>query len=257
MISVKDTDSQINGDKESPREPDLAGPLLPEQDHDEDDDIHLYTRIRILGVSLRISPLASPNNQMRERQILVNAKDLEDVSLLVRKLAKDLHLGEEDFRSAISEFLAHPTILVKDAMVSEKVPMMPVGPFEQGSTQTISEEAEGEDEEHHIRQPILLPLPHPLSSRHKDPKVDKTWSSSPQSSTKPKVTTSKDPLTSNSWERVKRCRRYTYGGRRFWKCHKCHETWTTINTQCCNCGHLPCWQFTEGKIVAVALRDNP
>lgn len=167
MISVKDTDSQIDGDKQSLRGLELVGPLFPEQEHDgdddndEDDDIHLYTRVRILGVSFRINQLASLNSRLRERQIMISHKDWEDVSHLIHRLAEDLHLSEKDCRAVISRFFAQQIpSTTQSAGFSEKMMMTPEVLFGQDSTQKLSEKVGSESPQNQVHQVLSLPEPY-------------------------------------------------------------------------------------------------
>lgn len=101
VTSVQDIDSR-DSDKQPPREPKTAGPLSAKQIHVEDDDIHSYIRVQILGITFRIGRKAPLNNGVRTHNIVVSHQELEDLNILTSLLAETFHLSEEDCRAAIS-----------------------------------------------------------------------------------------------------------------------------------------------------------
>lgn len=93
-----------DGAKQPPGEPKTAGPLphTGKQRHVEDDEIHSYIRVQILGITFRISQTAPLNNGFRTQNIVVSHPELEDMDILSQLLTENFHLSEEDCRAAIS-----------------------------------------------------------------------------------------------------------------------------------------------------------
>lgn len=253
VISVKDPDPQNVDDTQPWRERETAGPLPLRQINGEDEDIHLYTRVHILGVAFRNNQPASLDNrlQKRQRQIVVRDKDLEDVSRLVHRLAKDLQLPEKDCRFVISEFFAQSIPPAKaDGMDWGKTSIMPEGPFGQISTHMVSEEAASGNERHQTHQMLSPFEPHlDMSSTDKDSKVDKMGRFNAQSSAQPESTSIRHPLVSVNLVPYEHCHTDSlveyFGRAEYWKCHNCLivNRNSQHTDQCFNCGDLRFYQF--------------
>ncbi|KAF3385708.1 hypothetical protein DPV78_012454 [Talaromyces pinophilus] len=245
VISVKDPDPQNVDSTQPRRERETAGPLPLRQINGEDEDIHLYTRVHILGVSFRTNHPASLDNrlQKRQRQIVVRDKDLEDVSYLVHRLAKDLQLPEKDCRVVISEFFAQSIPPAKaDGMEWGKTSILPEGPFGQISTQIVSEEAISGNEGHQTHQKLSPFEPHlDLSSSDKDSKVDEMGRFNAQSFADKESNRMPRPSVSSNLVFHRRCRTQVLGRVEYWECHHCLEKWNIeLTNECFICGHFRC-----------------
>lgn len=108
--SREDNEAQ-NHNKQSLKETEIAGPLLPEQQYDETGDIHLYTRVQILIVTFRVNQRAT-SNRSSTRQIIVGDRDLEDRNCPAQRLAEYLRLSREEYRAAISGYNTQPILSV-------------------------------------------------------------------------------------------------------------------------------------------------
>lgn len=93
-----------------PKIPKTAGPLPPKQHHVDDDDIHSYIRVHVLGIAFRIGRTTPLNSGLRMHNIEVSNRELEDIDSLTRLLAENFHLSEEDCRTAISDRRQIPLI---------------------------------------------------------------------------------------------------------------------------------------------------
>jgi hypothetical protein len=153
VVSREDVGPQRDLNKRPRKEAEVAGPLPLTQQHDETGDIHLYTRVQILGVTFRINQRA-PSNHSSTRLIIVGHRDLEDRYRLAQQLAEYLHLSEDDCRAAISEYKTQPIPSAGgNGTDSRNISITTAGSFRQDSTDTVKVKTGGK--KHQTRQEIV------------------------------------------------------------------------------------------------------
>jgi hypothetical protein len=90
-----------------------VGPMPPSpQRLEEAEDIHLYTRVRIVDVDFRFQQLASssstkkspsPSKSPSKRPITITSQDLEDMDRFARDLAETYQLSETECRDLLND----------------------------------------------------------------------------------------------------------------------------------------------------------
>lgn len=153
VVSREEIGPQRDLNKQPRKEAEVTGPLPLTQKVDETGDIHLYTRVQILGVTFRINQRASSNHSST-RQIMVRHRDLEDRHRLAQQLAEYLHLSEDDCRAAISEYNTQPIPSAgENGTDSRNISITAAGSFRQDSTDTVKAKTGGK--RHQTRQAVV------------------------------------------------------------------------------------------------------
>lgn len=73
-------------------------------DEEEEENIHLYTRVQMIDLTFRINRPGDGNKKARVRQIIAESQGMEDMARLARELTKIHHFPEQDCLNALEEY---------------------------------------------------------------------------------------------------------------------------------------------------------